>query len=159
MAKSLRQSKLDKSDGDPFEPVSLREEKFTGPLKALQVLCPIAEVICFTSGVLRTILFYVGISISCPQLNRECLAPARMLGAGQFGTVYMAVQTQSLDDTGGVQRAVKLLQAGASSEDKGEFIREAETMQRLVHPNIVSVSLEPCARFGPDPTFHGAYLC
>ena len=72
------------------------------------------------------------------QINRDQLTGVKVLGAGQFGRVYLAVQHFGDDATKDVQRAVKLLRDGASLSDKEEFTREAEIMTYLNHPNIVS---------------------
>ena len=73
------------------------------------------------------------------QINREELTGVKVLGAGQFGRVYLAVQTFGDDESKDVQRAVKLLRDGASLSDKEEFTREAEIMTVMEHPNIVQI--------------------
>lgn len=75
------------------------------------------------------------------QINRDQLTGVKVLGAGQFGRVYLAVQHFGDDPAKDVQRAVKLLRDGASLSDKEEFTREAEIMTYLNHPNIVSCVL------------------
>eukprot|EP00040_Diaphanoeca_grandis_P016113 m.83014 g.83014 ORF g.83014 m.83014 type:complete len:662 (+) comp25583_c2_seq1:157-2142(+) len=79
-------------------------------------------------------------SLSHIQINRDTLTGVKVLGAGQFGRVYLAVQHIKEDDPSqDVQRAVKLLREGASASDKEEFTREAEIMTLLDHPNIVKI--------------------
>ena len=73
------------------------------------------------------------------ELKREDLTGVKVLGAGQFGRVYLAVQTFGDDESKDVQRAVKLLRDGASLSDKEEFTREAEIMTVMEHPNIVQI--------------------
>ncbi|EGD82696.1 TK/HMTK protein kinase [Salpingoeca rosetta] len=85
------------------------------------------------------------------QVPRRQLRPIKAIGAGQFGKVYLAAYGDEDDEevatttatsdpaAAGVDlRAVKLLRKSASSEDKVEFLREAETMVRLgPHENLV----------------------
>lgn len=73
-------------------------------------------------------------SLAKLQVRRGTLSPIKILGAGQFGEVYLAwmcppsVAPQLV--------AVKMLRSGASSEDKTEFVREAESMVQLQHTNL-----------------------
>ena len=62
------------------------------------------------------------------QIKRGELRALKILGAGQFGKVYLALHSSSEGD---VRRAVKMLRSGASTQDREEFLREAETMLRL----------------------------
>jgi len=79
-------------------------------------------------------------SLSNIQINRDTLTGVKVLGAGQFGRVYLAVQhIDENDPSKDIQRAVKLLREGASTSDKEEFTREAEIMTMLNHPNIVKI--------------------
>eukprot|EP00041_Stephanoeca_diplocostata_P030812 m.941208 g.941208 ORF g.941208 m.941208 type:complete len:683 (+) comp23832_c0_seq7:176-2224(+) len=73
------------------------------------------------------------------QIDRNHLTGVKVLGAGQFGRVYLAVQSYGEDEAKDVQRAVKLLREGASASDKEEFTREAEIMTLLDHENIVKI--------------------
>jgi serine/threonine protein kinase len=74
------------------------------------------------------------------QIDRADLTGVKVLGAGQFGRVYLAVQASPDDDPDkDIQRAVKMLRSGASPGDKEEFTREAEIMTMLMHPNIVAI--------------------
>nr|BAG55496.1 protein tyrosine kinase [Monosiga ovata] len=68
------------------------------------------------------------------QVHRKDLEPIKPIGAGQFGEVYLA--NWNLKDNKSVV-AVKMLRNGASISDKGEFLREAETMASLTHENLV----------------------
>eukprot|EP00039_Didymoeca_costata_P023759 m.8143 g.8143 ORF g.8143 m.8143 type:complete len:664 (+) comp3845_c0_seq1:158-2149(+) len=73
------------------------------------------------------------------QIERDDLTGVKVLGAGQFGRVYLAVQSYGDDATKDVQRAVKLLRDGASASDKAEFTREAVVMTIMKHKNIVDI--------------------
>jgi eukaryotic-like serine/threonine-protein kinase len=61
---------------------------------------------------------------------------ARRIGAGSFGTVYEAIDTEL-----GRRVAVKLPRraSGARSEEQARFVREAQNLARLSHPAIVPV--------------------
>lgn len=77
------------------------------------------------------------------QVHRVDLRPVKAIGAGQFGQVYLAEQAvgNGAGDNGGntTRRAVKMLRGGASESDREEFLREAQTMFDLVHPQLVSI--------------------
>ena len=65
------------------------------------------------------------------QIRRGTLAAVRIIGAGQYGEVHLAKQTNP--QTGVViDCAVKLLKDGASRDDKADFLSEAEAMVELV---------------------------
>ncbi|XP_039764436.1 uncharacterized protein LOC120636932 [Pararge aegeria] len=68
------------------------------------------------------------------EVPRERVVINRKLGAGAFGTVYGGHAL-----LGGAWRAVavKALKAGASTEEKLDFLAEAETMKRFEHKNVV----------------------
>eukprot|EP00049_Salpingoeca_infusionum_P027774 m.34228 g.34228 ORF g.34228 m.34228 type:complete len:1156 (-) comp9750_c0_seq1:1510-4977(-) len=78
------------------------------------------------------------------QIHRRDLLPIRVLGMGQFGEVYLAEQVvkqgRGENGTNKIKRAVKLLRNAASVADKTEFLREAETMLKLEHQNIVQMA-------------------
>lgn len=65
------------------------------------------------------------------------LSNMQVLGAGQFGTVWLALQR--LRDNSGlsVHRAVKILRPNASEQDQEDFLREALTMTQLEHAHLV----------------------
>ena len=67
------------------------------------------------------------------QVHRSDLKADKAIGAGQFGQVYLAVQTVA---AGTSTRAVKMLRGGASIADRDEFIQEAEVMLKLDHPGL-----------------------
>ncbi|XP_045782233.1 uncharacterized protein LOC123878826 isoform X2 [Maniola jurtina] len=68
------------------------------------------------------------------ELPRERVVINRKLGTGAFGTVYGG---HALLDGGWSAVAVKTLKAGASTEEKLDFLAEAEAMKRFEHENVV----------------------
>ncbi|XP_069355967.1 uncharacterized protein [Maniola hyperantus] len=68
------------------------------------------------------------------ELPRERVVINRKLGTGAFGTVYGG---HALLQGGWSAVAVKTLKAGASTEDKLDFLAEAEAMKRFEHENVV----------------------
>lgn len=77
------------------------------------------------------------------QIHRADLKAVKVIGAGQYGEVWLAVQhARKHKDKGGgvvrIKRAVKMLKNNASRQDKQEFLREAETMLALgEHNNLL----------------------
>jgi hypothetical protein len=71
------------------------------------------------------------------EIPRKGLSPVVVLGAGEFGQVYLA--NQELADGAVKQRAVKMLRGGAASADKELFCREIAINAGLKHANIVEV--------------------
>eukprot|EP00051_Salpingoeca_urceolata_P010320 m.125929 g.125929 ORF g.125929 m.125929 type:complete len:644 (+) comp16665_c0_seq1:154-2085(+) len=69
------------------------------------------------------------------QIPREDLYAVATLGAGQFGTVYLAMQAIHGKEEP-EKRAVKMLRQGAAATDEEEFLQEAETMLAFDHPNV-----------------------
>lgn len=61
----------------------------------------------------------------------------RRLGEGAFGTVYGG--EAQIDDDGWSAVAVKTLKKGSSTEDRLDFLSEAEAMKRFEHQNIVKL--------------------
>lgn len=59
----------------------------------------------------------------------------RLLGGGGMGTVYLAT-----DQLLGRQVAIKIMKAGPlAGQNSGRFLREARSLARLTHPNIVTL--------------------
>ena len=58
------------------------------------------------------------------------------LGSGQFGTVEKGVWKYP---RGEEEVAIKLLQSGASDEDRVKFLQEAAIMGQFRHPNVVKL--------------------
>jgi hypothetical protein len=78
------------------------------------------------------------------QLRRTELNALAVIGMGEYGQVYLALQT--IDMKGGekgpsnvrVPRAVKMMRSAADEETRQEFIRETMNMVHLGdHPNVV----------------------
>ena len=76
------------------------------------------------------------------QIHRGDIVAKHVLGAGEFGEVYLATQKAKSKKTGkpvDVPRAVKTLKTGGATEaDKNEFLREAMIMLAVgKHSNVV----------------------
>eukprot|EP00038_Savillea_parva_P019809 m.28978 g.28978 ORF g.28978 m.28978 type:complete len:741 (-) comp4563_c1_seq1:31-2253(-) len=67
------------------------------------------------------------------QLHRADIQPDKVIGAGQFGQVYLAQFQKS------TRVAVKTVRLAASDDDKEDFVHEAEVMLDLVHPGLVKL--------------------
>ncbi|XP_038223435.1 uncharacterized protein LOC119840766 [Zerene cesonia] len=70
------------------------------------------------------------------EIPRERVVINRKLGMGAFGTVYGG-HALLAEDRGWTAVAVKTLKAGASNEEKVDFLSEAEAMKRFDHKNVV----------------------
>lgn len=73
------------------------------------------------------------------QVHRADVLPVKVIGAGQFGQVYLATYKKE------TQVAVKTVRLAASEDDKADFVAEAEVMRRLIHENLckmVGVALQ-----------------
>lgn len=70
------------------------------------------------------------------EIPRERVVINRKLGMGAFGTVYGG-HALLAEDRGWTAVAVKTLKAGASTEEKLDFLSEAEAMKRFDHKNVV----------------------
>ncbi|CAK1602633.1 unnamed protein product [Parnassius mnemosyne] len=70
------------------------------------------------------------------EVPRERVVINRKLGMGAFGTVYGG-HALLAEDRGWTAVAVKTLKAGATTEEKLDFLSEAEAMKRFDHKNIV----------------------
>lgn len=103
-------------------------------------------------GILLLIYSCVALAAQVPkgelfrkQVHRGDLKALKTIGAGQYGEVYLAIQTaQKPGPMGGgtikIKRAVKMLKNNARREDKTEFLREAGTMLTLGdHENLVKM--------------------
>lgn len=73
------------------------------------------------------------------EISRESVVINRKLGEGAFGTVYggEANLTDTADSWTAV--AVKTLKIGSTTEEKLDFLSEAEAMKRFEHKNIVKL--------------------
>lgn len=70
------------------------------------------------------------------EVPRERVVINRKLGTGAFGTVYGG-HALLTEDRGWTPVAVKTLKAGATTEEKLDFLSEAEAMKRFDHKNVV----------------------
>lgn len=61
----------------------------------------------------------------------------RRLGEGAFGTVYGG--EAQIDENGWTAVAVKTLKKGSSTEDRLDFLSEAEAMKRFDHTNVIKL--------------------
>lgn len=80
------------------------------------------------------------------QIHRADMRPIKVVGMGQFGEVYLGMQTVRVRDPnvkGGKQieipRAVKIMRGNADSAARAEFLHEAEMMMELNHVNLVGM--------------------
>lgn len=71
------------------------------------------------------------------EIPKENVVVNRRLGEGAFGTVYGGEAQIGAD--GWTAVAVKTLKSGASTEDRLDFLSEAEAMKRFDHKNIVKL--------------------
>lgn len=70
------------------------------------------------------------------EIPRERVVINRKLGTGAFGTVYGG-HALLAEDRGWSAVAVKSLKAGATTDEKLDFLSEAEAMKRFEHKNVV----------------------
>eukprot|EP00039_Didymoeca_costata_P028262 m.20511 g.20511 ORF g.20511 m.20511 type:complete len:651 (-) comp6865_c0_seq1:143-2095(-) len=73
------------------------------------------------------------------QIHRSHLLAEKLLGAGQFGEVYLAYQSDPrVKPVQKFKRAVKMLKGEADAKAKEEFMHECNVMLELgSHPNVV----------------------
>ncbi|XP_046995878.1 uncharacterized protein LOC124607652 [Schistocerca americana] len=80
------------------------------------------------------------------EIPRDRVVINRKLGEGAFGTVYGG--EAHFAEKGWVAVAVKTLKVGSSTEEKLDFLSEAEVMKRFEHKNIVKL-LGVCTKNEP----------
>lgn len=80
------------------------------------------------------------------EISRNSVVINRKLGEGAFGTVYGG--ETNFPDKGWVAVAVKTLKIGSSTEEKLDFLSEAEVMKRFDHKNIIKL-LGVCTKEEP----------
>lgn len=80
------------------------------------------------------------------EIARESVVINRKLGEGAFGTVYGG--EANFPESGWVAVAVKTLKLGSKTEEKLDFLSEAEVMKRFDHKNIVRL-LGVCTKKEP----------
>lgn len=71
------------------------------------------------------------------EIPKDRVVINRRLGEGAFGTVYGG--EAQLNENGWTAVAVKTLKVGSTSEDRLDFLSEAEVMKRFDHKNIVNL--------------------
>lgn len=81
------------------------------------------------------------------QLKRSDLNALAVIGMGEYGQVYLALQSIDVPGSGGagkeprrvrVPRAVKMMRSAADEATRQEFIRETMNMVHIGdHPNVV----------------------
>ncbi len=64
----------------------------------------------------------------------DCYRVRRLLGEGGMGAVYEVERT-----TDGVHLAAKVLNRSPDRSDLGRFVREAQILAKLSHPNLISI--------------------
>lgn len=80
------------------------------------------------------------------EIPRDHVVINRKLGEGAFGTVYGG--EAHFPDKGWVAVAVKTLKVGSTTEEKVDFLSEAEVMKRFEHKNIIRL-LGVCTKSEP----------
>lgn len=71
------------------------------------------------------------------EISKDRVVINRRLGEGAFGTVYGG--EAQIGDQGWTAVAVKTLKKGSNTEDRLDFLSEAEAMKRFDHSNIVQL--------------------
>lgn len=71
------------------------------------------------------------------EVSKDRIVINRRLGEGAFGTVYGG--EAQIDDNGWTAVAVKTLKKGSSTEDRLDFLSEAEAMKRFDHTNVIKL--------------------
>lgn len=71
------------------------------------------------------------------ELSKDRVVINRRLGEGAFGTVYGG--EAQIDDHGWTAVAVKTLKKGSNTEDRLDFLSEAEAMKRFDHANVIKL--------------------
>lgn len=71
------------------------------------------------------------------EISKDRVVINRRLGEGAFGTVYGG--EAQIDEQGWTAVAVKTLKKGSNSEDRLDFLSEAEAMKRFDHSNIIKL--------------------
>lgn len=73
-----------------------------------------------------------------PQIRRDQITMANFLGSGAFGEVYEG-NVNNVNDEVETKVAIKTLRKGASEQEKGEFLQEAQLMSNFKHEHILSL--------------------
>lgn len=70
-----------------------------------------------------------------PQIRRDQITMTSFLGSGAFGEVYEGVVNDV--DEADTRVAIKTLRKGATEQEKGEFLQEAQLMSNFKHEHIL----------------------
>lgn len=74
------------------------------------------------------------------QIHRRHLRAVKPIGSGQFGQVYLAMQTVEKGSSSiEIKRAVKTLKGEVTEAARDEFVHEAEIMLKINHKNCVEL--------------------
>lgn len=73
-----------------------------------------------------------------PQIRREQITIACFLGSGAFGEVYEGF-LRNVGIESETRVAIKTLRKGATEQEKGEFLQEAQLMSNFKHKHILSL--------------------
>lgn len=73
-----------------------------------------------------------------PQIRRDQITIASFLGSGAFGEVYEGF-VRNVGAEPETRVAIKTLRKGATEQEKGEFLQEAQLMSNFKHKHILSL--------------------
>lgn len=73
-----------------------------------------------------------------PQIRRDQITFASFLGSGAFGEVYEGY-VRNVGSEPETRVAIKTLRKGATEQEKGEFLQEAQLMSNFKHKHILSL--------------------
>lgn len=73
-----------------------------------------------------------------PQIQRDQITIANFLGSGAFGEVYEGY-VRNVGTEPETRVAIKTLRKGATEQEKGEFLQEAQLMSNFKHKHILSL--------------------
>lgn len=71
-----------------------------------------------------------------PQIRRDQITMSSFLGSGAFGEVYEGC-VYNVDGDTETRVAIKTLRKGATEQEKGEFLQEAQLMSNFKHEHIL----------------------
>lgn len=71
-----------------------------------------------------------------PQIRRDQITMSSFLGSGAFGEVYEG-GVYNVDGDTETRVAIKTLRKGATEQEKGEFLQEAQLMSNFKHEHIL----------------------
>lgn len=71
-----------------------------------------------------------------PQIRRDQITMTNFLGSGAFGEVYEGI-VKNVDGEPETRVAIKTLRKGATEQEKGEFLQEAQLMSNFKYEHIL----------------------